>query len=112
MRISDWSSDVCSPDLAMPGLVEAVAGAGARAADEGCRLQAAVEGVGPGLLGAAQQPVAAAGRRHQAQAAVAADVVEPPQPHRGDTESGGEGQSVSVLVTLGGRRTINKKKNK
>src|SRR3546814_1464459 len=60
----------------MPGLVEAVAGAGARAADEGRRLQAAVEGVGPGVIGAADVAADAARFRHQAPAAVAADVVE------------------------------------
>src|SRR3546814_7820611 len=92
MRISDWSSDVCSSDLAgevdedgvcpdggthrlqaVPGLVEALAGAGARPADEGRRLQAAVEGIAPGVVGAADEAPGAARLRHQPQTAMAAD---------------------------------------
>src|SRR3546814_3618632 len=98
MRISDWSSDVCSSDLAgevdedgvcpdggthrlqaVPGLVEALAGAGARPADEGRRLQAAVEGIAPGVVGAADEAPGAARLRHQPQTAMAADVVEDAQ---------------------------------
>src|SRR3546814_17430270 len=76
MRISDWSSDVCSSDLAVPGLVEALAGAGARPADEGRRLPAAVEGIAPGVVGAADEAPGAARLRHQPQTAMAAGVVE------------------------------------
>src|SRR3546814_13011989 len=60
MRISDWSSDVCSSDL-------------------GRRLQAAVEGIAPGVVGAADEAPGAARLRHQPQTAMAADVVEDAQ---------------------------------
>src|SRR3546814_3998867 len=39
MRISDWSSDVCSSDLAVRGLGQAVADAGHRAEQVGARAQ-------------------------------------------------------------------------
>src|SRR3546814_17705206 len=79
MRISDWSSDVCSSDLP---------GAGAAAAGDGER-QAAVA-PGPRLRASA-----GLGHRRSGDA--------------GDRKSVVSGKSVSVRVDLGGRRIIKKK---
>src|SRR3546814_15291387 len=93
MRISDWSSDVCSSDLGLKGfdvatgaaLAEGLAGAGeeGEVADE----EGAESGVG-GQLG---------------------EVLG--EPGAGDRKSVVSGKSVSGRVDLGGRRIINKKNN-
>src|SRR3546814_15940569 len=92
MRISDWSSDVCSSDLAFSDAL----GAGGfddilrlgretdKEARAACALGEACENVGIG-------PPAEGGR---------------------DRKSVGEGKSVSVRVDLGGRRIIKKKNNR
>src|SRR3546814_14691577 len=106
MRISDWSSDVCSSDL--------------------------VEFVGPGVIGADELFRAARRAIDEARAAMAADVGEgahdavgaahedhafagivdavPVPGVREDRKSVEEGKSVSVRVDFGGRRIIKKKK--
>src|SRR3546814_7262929 len=88
MRISDWSSDVCSSDLT--------------------QMEAPVEVTGRHRpRGAVDVP----GRGHVSQATV--DVI---GGHRGsaygssDRRSGVSGKSVSVRVDLGGRRRISTKK--
>src|SRR3546814_14153021 len=98
MRISDWSSDVCSSDLAVRRPA-AARGAG------GDRLPAAADGAivrgGAGDGGGAGRGIA---RRKAAR-------------HRGvgawrDRKSVVSGKSVSVRVDLGGRRIIKKKNDK
>src|SRR3546814_13664591 len=98
MRISDWSSDVCSSDLTGLGFVQV---GGARfdmlaRADQSCvrggqRLSHPDEGDGDavdrGGDGAVDRRVAA-----------------------GDRKSVEEGKTVSVRVDLGGRRIIKNKK--
>src|SRR3546814_16641856 len=92
MRISDWSSDVCSSDLRaarMRGAVPApscpIAGQGGISSDELSR---------------------SSGLRHAAQAASPERAV---ATRRGDRKSVVEGKRVSVRVDLGGRRIITKK---
>src|SRR3546814_10936636 len=89
MRISDWSSDVCSSDLAHAA---------------GHRAHASV------LPGRRAAPVLAARRRgrtaaHLRGGPLRGRVAAPP----GDRKSVVEGKSVSVRVDLGGRRIIKKK---
>src|SRR3546814_11877947 len=98
MRISDWSSDVCSSDLAIlvgsgvgTGLqLAALAALGAAVADEGHLAEACFDGR----------------RRHHhvRQEGRAAEIGAV-----GDRKSVVEGKSVSVRVNLGGRRLIKKK---
>src|SRR3546814_16775180 len=84
MRISDWSSDVCSSDLQEPD------GTGAEEDQEQARLQQR----GPGRTDRHPPP-----RRHQP-----ADGLQPV-----DRKSVVSGKSVSVRVNLGGCRIIKKK---
>src|SRR3546814_13982110 len=101
MRISDWSSDVCSSDVSCPVFF----GAAAIAPDfvtfifgpkwtEGSYIMIALALVaGPATLNYFQGPALfAAGRS-------------------GDRKSVGEGKRVAVRVDLGGRRFLKKKKN-
>src|SRR3546814_17200001 len=126
MRISDWSSDVCSSDLGGPNWrvpVPYLPTGGLRRFRKG--KAADIKG---------QRPAIAVGKvfetrhrralkalrnhlieREQATLARARRVresnrwrIEP----RGDRKSVGEGKSVSVRVDLGGRRLIKKKKQK
>src|SRR3546814_13583338 len=101
MRISDWSSDVCSSDLAVAGLDLLRQGevvACLRLVDVRDGDQADIETLAGlfelsadgGLLG------------HRELQAV----------ERGARKSVGWGQSVSVRVDLGGRRIIKKKKKR
>src|SRR3546814_18244227 len=107
MRISDWSSDVCSSDLA------------AAPPPEGSRR-------GP-LTRAERQP-AQADRRYRRQGHRHAELPRrrhhrvplrewrillhrDEHPPAGDRKSVVEGESVSVRVDLGGRRIIKKKNN-
>src|SRR3546814_10709557 len=91
MRISDWSSDVCSSDLASR------AAAGRRA----------------GLFrGPPAEPAAAsldARRGPPLRPVLRRAAVPGHRPHHGDRKSVGSGKSVSVRVDLGGRRIIKKK---
>src|SRR3546814_12419157 len=104
MRISDWSSDVCSSDLARPGARRGLrqhgpaqpggAGLGARSADAG---------------GAAVRQVAIHGHREgNPRRRTRPQSAEPGQ----RSEERRVGKSVSVRVDLGGRRNIKKKKEK
>src|SRR3546814_3331514 len=112
MRISDWSSDVCSSDLrgclhdggllwvhrnellyqCQQGLHDVLQGAIAWG-------QIAQVGITPGFE--ALQVLEA---QHQA-----ALTMQPERQWRGDRKSVGEGKSVSDRVDLGGRRLIKKK---
>src|SRR3546814_17328000 len=101
MRISDWSSDVCSSDLAgrrrrvPPGRGEAV------------RLGGAL-----GLVQHRQHQIARLRRREDADEGGQQRLVAIAAAARlfGDRKSVGEGKSVSVRVVLGGRRIIKQKK--
>src|SRR3546814_18225082 len=122
MRISDWSSDVCSSDLPARSLASALGhcprpghhhkrAPGARVAVPAAKT-AALGGAGAldcGAMAAAQPAV-----RQLGAAALAATMPGRPQPPPGsglrDRTSVVEGKSVSVRVDLGGRRIIKKKK--
>src|SRR3546814_14367385 len=90
MRISDWSSDVCSSDLAR-GVAVA-----------GCRL-----------AGGADRPPGHRDHRIGGEDHDEGDHRRHPRsrvPRPGDRKSVVEGKSVSVRVDLGGRRIIKKNK--
>src|SRR3546814_11348615 len=102
MRISDWSSDVCSSDLAAQQLalavLEILRDAGA--------VQVEIDRIDRHL--ARQRADQLAGDPLER---VARD--DGPGAARGDRKSVGEGQSGSVRVDLGGRRIVKiKKKSK
>src|SRR3546814_13637395 len=96
MRISDWSSDVCSSDLAAPhigGVETAHQIGGAFAGGE-----ALVEVLGVEEVIDENEGVARIGAR-----------VEPDRRSRQIGRASCRGQRVSVRVDLGGRRIIKKK---
>src|SRR3546814_15028787 len=97
MRISDWSSDVCSSDLVAGGIERAgpaLAGARRHAIQLGALDDPAVELIGPRML----QP---------------APVVRDVGVGLGeDRKSVVEGTSVSVRVDLGGRRSLKQKRHR
>src|SRR3546814_17854332 len=102
MRISDWSSDVCSSDLAEESADEAheaaVEGAEeAEAVADTVAAEAAFDDTAEVVAGKAadREPLTTAG------AVEGEDAVE--------RKSVGEGKSVSVRVDFGGRRIIKKK---
>src|SRR3546814_20587677 len=97
MRISDWSSDVCSSDLAIMAKI-----APAFAAEEHTRIVEQAGAVDLSRGGPAGGPIGG-------------DLARLPRaPERtgdgGDRQSVVEGKSVSVRVDLGGGRINNKKK--
>src|SRR3546814_16253800 len=101
MRISDWSSDVCSSDLAH-GLERHVAGQG----EEGERHQSqrlAFTGLRQLVAELPQDDQAAGDLDDRVQD-------EPDQRHGPDRKSSGEGKRVWVRVEHGGRRIMKKKK--
>src|SRR3546814_12211655 len=109
MRISDWSSDVCSSDL----LDVAVADDPERAvADKlivgenllGEATHHRFEGDEPDFVAGKLDEARQRGRQHQK----LADQFAAPL----DRKSVGEGKSVSDRVDLGGRRIIKKKNNR
>src|SRR3546814_15698951 len=96
MRISDWSSDVCSSDLATRAL-----------RNEATAAARAARTVNDRRAGLNQAPSAIATRNYAAameRARVAAGNL--------DRKSVVSGKSVTVRVELGGRRIITKKKKK
>src|SRR3546814_11138014 len=113
MRISDWSSDVCSSDLRLPVQLSFALQFGDR-----CTIARRFVGIERGRLfpvlqasqGLAQEPLrclGAAGRRQ-----VVIDRVAPlvDCPVQVDRKSVVVGKSVVVRVGYGGRRIIKKKK--
>src|SRR3546814_15110553 len=106
MRISDWSSDVCSSDLAdlrveALGLVFGIVQLGISVGDF-TAADEQLEAVGDAWV------VVAATRQRRDFERITGDERRLLQP---DRKSVGEGKSVSVRVDLGGSGTI-KKKNK
>src|SRR3546814_17899404 len=103
MRISDWSSDVCSSDLGHDGVRVGAAGADRRRGEPVGIDQGERHG-----RGAVTQPrdadpggiCKAPGNRK----------INARKDCRHDRKSVVEGKSVSVSVDLGGRRILNKKK--
>src|SRR3546814_17039693 len=86
MRISDWSSDVCSSDLVLPSRLPS---------DSALRCSSVTCRAGGAISGLLRPPTAVAGSA---------------TPHsRLDRKSVVEGTSESVRVYLGGRRYIKKK---
>src|SRR3546814_11449897 len=102
MRISDWSSDVCSSDLLAHGGGQAECGQVAGAAPAQLRIVGNLVSRG----GLVEQ------QRFDVQAVMAEHVGERRKRLRVDRKSVVEGKSVSVRVDLGGRRIINQKHNK
>src|SRR3546814_16253073 len=89
MRISDWSSDVCSSDLRVTTVVEPEFGVGGRQALVKLRLRS-----GRVLRHRQEEPKGE------------------PTSQLSRSEERRGGQSVSVRVDLGGRRIITKQNNK
>src|SRR3546814_12606837 len=108
MRISDWSSDVCSSDLRASGLKTAVCGFFAilRASDRIAPRAKASEGncEAAGFSSTACVTSPGVTLLHIIRNRQAGRIV-----HR-DRKSVGKGESVSVRVDLGGRRLIKKKR--
>src|SRR3546814_16716987 len=98
MRISDWSSDVCSSDLWVP--YDGIADVRLEVRGEAHRLGGAVEEGVNAVAGDVLDPAAIVGDQF-------AKVTE-----RVDRQSVVSGKSVSVRVDLGGRRIIKKKTHK
>src|SRR3546814_11026373 len=104
MRISDWSSDVCSSDLLATRVVSLCSQPACSRGDRSRRAVAACARLSQ------RQGVAswAAGPRDRAATARPA----PTTRHRPDRKSVEEGKRVSVRVDLAGRRIIKQKKHK
>src|SRR3546814_17503065 len=103
MRISDWSSDVCSSDLQCP-----------EAGDGEQYAQHAPGELGQGLWDDAHGALSAGGGASSASGAgvVAAAVAAVALLPSADRKSVGSGKSVSVRVDLGGRRILKKNKTR
>src|SRR3546814_12880243 len=109
MRISDWSSDVCSSDLEEEALA-------AERSDmqKGARLAGELTTVSELLLGSegGLSQLRQAARRLDRMAAEHPLLAEAlASLDRADRKSVVEGKSVSVRVDLGGRRILKKKKS-
>src|SRR3546814_12859199 len=118
MRISDWSSDVCSSDLVAPAPQRYQARQGAlRLLVVGGSLgAAALNNIVPkalGQLSVAERPIVThqAGEKHLASLRAEYEKNGVHAVCHADRKSVVKGKSVSVRVDLGGRRII-KKKNK
>src|SRR3546814_16934781 len=116
MRISDWSSDVCSSDLELPALGIALENGNVRLdalADGTARISGSVRSASPdsapeagilrvdGSLGWRGDQTPLVLRVHGDEVLVS---------NTRDRKSVVEGKSVSVRVDLGGRSSIKKKK--
>src|SRR3546814_15844207 len=98
MRISDWSSDVCSSDLTAVATADLPTGAMTLGLRPECIRPAALDGA---PLAARVQVVERLGERTLPHVVLDDGT---------DRKSVVEGKSVSVRVDLGGRRIIKKKK--
>src|SRR3546814_14974632 len=111
MRISDWSSDVCSSDLSANELGAVTDGRHCSAEREGQdRRQGG--GCAHELADKRKRKEEAGdiGRYGIARQAQHQRVAQPARHQRLDRKSGVSGKSVSVRVALGGRRIIKKNK--
>src|SRR3546814_18912700 len=99
MRISDWSSDVCSSDLAAFLALQSIGEA--RILDAENHAMFGVDPFGEGHDHVHQHLVAIGDDERAVHAVVPSE----------DRKSVVSGKSVSVRVNLGGRRIIKKKKN-
>src|SRR3546814_20812280 len=106
MRISDWSSDVCSSDLSL-AMTEVGVGSIRQRQDMMRLLE--VRRVDH-LAGDLEHADAGVGGERIDDRLRARDLFG--RRREGDRKSGVEGKRVSVRVDLGGRRTIKKTKNK
>src|SRR3546814_15419898 len=104
MRISDWSSDVCSSDLHPQDLVD----------DAIALFVAALDDVAVGLGGHGSEPGLGIGAWGFGQARASGDfaVIGFRTVGHADRKSVVEGKGVSVRVGLGGRRTLKTKQSK
>src|SRR3546814_18440418 len=93
MRMSDWSSDVCSSDLSTPQAIDALHRSGVRVVM---------------LTGDSKATARAVAEQLGIDEAIGEVMPE----DKRDRKSVVEGKSVSVRVELGGRRHIQKKKHK
>src|SRR3546814_15497146 len=122
MRISDWSSDVCSSDLAVRAeLVEAPSFCGATRKNGPSTSSGRTDEGELSFVSRVPDPLAADrrrdlragrdGRLHRRQCSADGPRTRAPAHNRDrDRKSDVYGKSVSVRVDLGGRRTIKKKK--
>src|SRR3546814_11056544 len=99
MRISDWSSDVCSSDLLALCLSSSATPAGSSSSPPAAASSAGVASAGSGY--APRSSRKRASRQLPAAQATPSGVR--------DRKGVGEGKRVSVRVDLGGRRYIKKK---
>src|SRR3546814_14180692 len=111
MRISDWSSDVCSSDLFPEGKGRLIVETGGDSPSE-ARRQA--ERIANAMEGRCRASIVSdPADQHRVWTAreggLGATAMVPDKPER-DRKGVGEGKSVSVRVDTGGRRTIKKKK--
>src|SRR3546814_17089970 len=104
LRISDWSSDVCSSDLLVRDYLVRSLGEIGRAAEDDRRLARACDRAAVPLFLARHEQI----EREVRESAVGRDR----QFERIDRKSVVSGKSVSVRVDLGGRRMIKKNKTK
>src|SRR3546814_17332413 len=128
MRISDWSSDVCSSDLKgtqvdfgraalipapAPNIVIDDVPVGLDGARQQILERASPQHAGPMIADDVRQLVRfEVELLHRQPEMIAERLAQMPAPgRRGDRKSVGEGKSVSVRVDLGGR-SMHKKKNK
>src|SRR3546814_11602744 len=106
MRISDWSSDVCSSDLVGRGVLAPARDRARRRAWHGGGAPA------PARCPSVRLCAAASGRMVRADRLPAHHGAQSRGRARADRKSVVEGKSVSVRVDLGGRRIIKKKQTK
>src|SRR3546814_11507642 len=107
MRISDWSSDVCSSDLSSGGV-----GAGASVVQSrGVGERGCIIVLRGRLVASLARPQGGLPQIARSSSLVGGHPVADPF-DQADRKSVVEGKSVSVRVDLGGRRIIKKTKNK
>src|SRR3546814_19845232 len=108
MRISDWSSDVCSSDLALAPAAKMRRGGAsvvkARIATATAKQRPLTIPSHPARVAGILRSVSASRSLHDWRS------LPPISGANGDRKSGVEGTSVSVRVDLGGRRRIKNKK--
>src|SRR3546814_17088088 len=113
MRISDWSSDVCSSDLARTGARTEGARDDKRRDPSASRPDAEARPARPQRRKRrGDRALGGQGRRRAAHPPGRIDPVQRARPGRPDRQSVVEGKRETVRVNLGGDRMLNKKKKK